>query len=64
MLGLLLAGLAVAKRVGMVPGIVLCALAAGVKSPAGFGVIFLGWAWAGAGASIRQRVVPTRRQPG
>jgi hypothetical protein len=56
MLGLLLAGLAVAKRVGMVPGIVLCGLAAGVKSPAALGVVFLGWAWAGPGASLARRV--------
>ena len=51
MVGLLMAGLAVAKRVGTVPGIMLCALAAGVKSPAALGVLFLGWVWAGAGAS-------------
>ena len=50
MLGLLLAGLAVAQRWGTVPGIVLCAVAAGVKSPAALGVLFLGWAWAGPGA--------------
>jgi alpha-1,6-mannosyltransferase len=43
MVGLLVAGLAVAKRFGPVPGIVLCALAAGVKAPAILGVLFLGW---------------------
>ena len=42
MVGLLMAGLAVAKRVGTVPGVILCALAAGVKSPAALGVLFLG----------------------
>lgn len=57
MLGLLLAGLAVAQRWGTVPGVVLCAAAAGVKSPAALGVLFLGWAWAGPGASVRRRVV-------
>jgi hypothetical protein len=56
MLGLLMAGLAVAKRVGTVPGIVLCALAAGVKSPAALGVLFLGWVWAGPAAPWRRRV--------
>jgi hypothetical protein len=59
MVGLLLAGLAVARRFGTVPGIVLCALAAGVKSPAAVGVLFLGWAWAGSGATIRRRLVHT-----
>jgi alpha-1,6-mannosyltransferase len=56
MAGLLLAGLAVARRFGTVPGIILCALAAGVKSPAILGVLFLGWVWAGPGASFRRRV--------
>jgi hypothetical protein len=59
MLGFLMAGLAVAKRVGPVPGIVLCALAAGVKSPAFLGVIFIGWLWAGGGASFWRRVAHT-----
>jgi alpha-1,6-mannosyltransferase len=56
MIGLLMAGLAVAKRFGTVPGIVLCALAAGVKSPAALGVLFLGWVWAGPGAPTRRRI--------
>jgi len=56
MLGLLMAGLAVARRVGTVPGVILCALAAGVKSPAALGVLFLGWVWAGEGASVRRRI--------
>ncbi len=59
MLGLLLTGLAVAKRFGPVPGIVLCALAAGVKSPAALGVVFIGWLWAGQGASIKRRIAHT-----
>jgi hypothetical protein len=59
MLGLLMAGLAVAKRFGTIPGIILCALAAGVKSPAALGVLFLGWVWAGHGASVRRRVAHT-----
>jgi alpha-1,6-mannosyltransferase len=56
MIGLLMAGLAVARRFGTVPGIILCALAAGVKSPAALGVLFLGWVWAGPGASTRRRI--------
>ena len=57
MLGLLMAGLAVAQRWGTVPGVILCAAAAGVKSPAALGVVFLGYMWAGPGASVRRRVV-------
>jgi alpha-1,6-mannosyltransferase len=56
MVGLLMAGLAVAKRFGTVPGVMLCALAAGVKSPALLGVLFLGWVWAGRDASVRRRI--------
>jgi hypothetical protein len=59
MLGLLMAGLAGAKRFGTIPGVILCALAAGVKSPAALGVLFLGWVWAGHGASFWRRVVHT-----
>ena len=47
MLGLLLAGLAVARRNAMVPGIVLCALAGSVKAPALLAVLFLAWNWPG-----------------
>ena len=59
MLGLLVAGLAVAMRWGTVPGVVLCAVAAGVKSPALLGALFLGWAWAGPGASVARRLLHT-----
>jgi hypothetical protein len=59
MIGLLMAGLALALRFGQVPGIALCALAAGVKAPAALGVLFLGWVWAGPGASVRRRIVHT-----
>ncbi len=59
MIGLLMAGLAVARRCGTVPGVILCALAAGVKSPAALGVLFLGWVWAGPGASTRRRIAHT-----
>ena len=56
MAGLLVAGLAVARRVGPVPGIVLCSLAAGVKAPAILGVAFIGWNWPGPGAGWRSRI--------
>jgi alpha-1,6-mannosyltransferase len=56
MVGMLVAGLAVAKRFGTLPGIVMCALAAGVKSPAALGVVFLGWVWAGPSASNLRRI--------
>lgn len=46
MMGLLVAGLAAWRRLGPVPGIVLCALAAGVKAPAALGVVVIGWNWA------------------
>ena len=56
MLGLLLAGLAVARRHGTVPGIVLCALAASVKAPALLAVLFLAWNWPGPGARLTRRL--------
>ncbi len=56
MVGLLVAGLAVAKRFGTLPGVILCALAAGVKSPALLGVLFLGWTWPGPDAPTRRRI--------
>jgi hypothetical protein len=56
MVGLLMAGLAVAKRFGTVPGVIICALAAGVKSPAALAVLFFGWVWAGPDASVRRRI--------
>lgn len=59
MVGLLVAGLAVARRIGTVPGIVLCALAAGVKAPAALGVLFIGWHWAGPKATTRARIFHT-----
>jgi hypothetical protein len=59
MLGLLMAGLAVAMRWGTIPGVVLCAVAAGGKSPALLGVLFLGWTWAGPGASVIRRLTHT-----
>jgi hypothetical protein len=58
MAGLLVAGLALAKRNHPVLGIVLCALAASVKVPAAIGIIYIGWDWVSPHASIRERVRP------
>ncbi len=58
MAGLLVAGLALAKRKHPVLGIVLCALAASVKVPAAIGIIYIGWDWVPAHTSIRERVRP------
>jgi hypothetical protein len=66
MLGLLVAGLAVGWTGGRergrtgarVAGIVLCALATGVKLPAAGGVFLLGWEWAGRDVPVRRRLLP------
>jgi hypothetical protein len=59
MVGLLVAGLAAWKRYGPVSGIVLCALATGVKAPAALGIVLIGWNWAGSGARVRERIART-----
>jgi hypothetical protein len=59
MVGLMVAGFAVAERFGRVPGIMLCALAAGVKVPAALAVLVLGWNWAPSGARARPRIART-----
>jgi len=58
MLGLLVCGIAVARRGRPVLGIVLCALAAAVKVPAAVGILYIGWEWMGAGIPLRARVRP------
>jgi alpha-1,6-mannosyltransferase len=58
MIGLLLAGITAAKSKHPVWGVVLCALAAAIKAPAGLGVLYVGWEWMGAGLSLRQRIRP------
>jgi hypothetical protein len=58
MLGLLLSGLAVARRGRPVAGIVLCSLAAAVKVPAAIGILYIGWNWLGTGLPLRARVRP------
>jgi alpha-1,6-mannosyltransferase len=56
MLGLLAAGVALARTGRLVPAVVLCALAATVKVPAFAGVVFVGWTWPGAAATWRRRL--------
>jgi hypothetical protein len=64
MVGLLVAGLAIARRFGTGPGIALCAAAAAVKAPAFLAVAVLGWNWPGREASIGARVLGTLRAGG
>jgi hypothetical protein len=56
MLGLLVAGLALARRGHPVVAVVVCALGAAVKVPALLGIVFIGWDWAGRDAPPRRRV--------
>jgi alpha-1,6-mannosyltransferase len=58
MLGLLVAGIALARIGRAVPAVVLCALAATVKVPAFAGVVFVGWSWPGPAAGWRRRLGP------
>jgi hypothetical protein len=55
MLGLLVAGCAVARRNHILVGLTLCALAAEVKAPALIGALFIGWWWSDGSASWRER---------
>lgn len=61
MVGLLVLGLTVAKRGRPTLGIVLCALAAAIKVPAGLGVLYIAWEQLGPGLPWRQRVRPIAR---
>ena len=58
MLGLLVCGLAVARRGRPVAGVVLCTLAAAIKFPAAIGVVYIGWQWMGRGVPWRSRLRP------
>jgi hypothetical protein len=58
MLGLLVAGVALAKRGRPVLGIVICTLAAAIKVPAAVGILYIGWDWVGSGVPWRERVRP------
>jgi alpha-1,6-mannosyltransferase len=56
MLGLLVAGCALARRQHAVMGLVLVALAAEIKIPALIGAAFIGWWWSNAEAAWRSRM--------
>jgi alpha-1,6-mannosyltransferase len=57
MLGLLVAGCALARRNHILVGLALCALAAEVKVPALIGALFIGWWWSDGVASWRRRAL-------
>ena len=61
MMGLLVAGLALARERHPIVGIVLCTLAALVKVPALIGVIYIGWDWCGDGVARGQRLRTTAK---
>lgn len=58
MLGLLVAGITLARTKRPMWGVVLCALAAAVKVPAALGIVYIGWGWLGAGVSWKKRIKP------
>jgi alpha-1,6-mannosyltransferase len=58
MLGLLVCGIAAARRGRPLAGIVLCALAAAIKVPAAIGILYVAWEWMGPGIPLRSRVRP------
>ncbi len=58
MLGLLVAGVTMAKEKRPIVGILLCALATAIKAPAAFGILYIGWNWLGSGVPVRERVRP------
>jgi alpha-1,6-mannosyltransferase len=58
MLGLMVAGLALASEGHPVAGVVLAAVAAEVKVPALLAVVYIGWTWLGPGVPLRSRVRP------
>ena len=56
MVGLLLAGVTVAKNRHPMAGIVLCTLAAAIKVPGAIGIVYVAWDWAGPSVAWRSRV--------
>jgi hypothetical protein len=58
MVGLLVAGITAAKLKHPVWGVILCALAAAIKVPAGLGVVYVAWDWLGTDLPLRQRLRP------
>jgi hypothetical protein len=58
MMGLLVAGLALAAKKHPVWGLVVCALATSIKAPAVLGVIYIAWEWLGPNLPVRMRLRP------
>jgi hypothetical protein len=58
MVGLLVAGYALARRGHPVVGVILCALASMVKVTAFLGIVYIGWEWLGANRPVRERLRP------
>ena len=58
MLGLLMVGVALAKRGRPVAGILVCALATAVKAPAAIGILYVAWEWMGPNLPWRARIRP------
>ena len=58
MLGLLVAGLALAVRRRPLWAVLLCSVAAAIKVPAALGVVYVGWHWLGPRATWRERIRP------
>jgi hypothetical protein len=64
MLGFLALGLAAFRRDKRILTVVLIALAIAIKLPAFVALVYIGWAWAGADASIRKRLASMARAVG
>jgi hypothetical protein len=64
MMGLLVAGLALARERHPIAGVVVCTLAGLVKAPALIGVVYIGWDWAGLGVPWRARLRPLLKAGG
>ncbi|MEI6453022.1 MAG: polyprenol phosphomannose-dependent alpha 1,6 mannosyltransferase MptB [Actinomycetes bacterium] len=64
MVGLLVAGLTAGKLRRPMLGVVLCALAAAIKAPAGLGVLYVAWEWLGTGIPLRHRIRPLIKAAG
>ncbi len=56
MIGLLAAGIALSRRGRPILALLVCILAAAVKAPALLGIAYVGWAWPGPRAAVRDRV--------
>lgn len=58
MLGLLVAGIVLARRGRPILGILVCTLATAVKVPAALGIVYIGWEWMGPRIPWRERIRP------